>query len=78
MEGKEGKKNNKKTNFRKSFKLKICQFMLSHRKIIFPFEFNDVMAVADRCLNPFQYFKAKILLYIFMHMGYKVLQYLCE
>lgn len=55
--------NKKKTNFRKSFKLKKCQFMLSHRKYYYiSFEFNDIMAVADRCLNPFQYFKAKIVI----------------
>lgn len=27
------------------------------------FEFNVIMAVADICLNPFQYFKAKIVIY---------------
>lgn len=47
----------KKTNFRKSFKLKKCQFMLSHRKYYYiSFEFNDIMAVADRCLKPVSIF----------------------
>lgn len=36
-------------------------------KNIISFEFNDIMAVADRCLNPFQYFKAKIVIYIGAH-----------
>lgn len=55
----------KKTNFQKSFKLKICQF--SHIKKI-SFEFNDITAVDDRCLNPFQYFKAQTVVYSSTHV----------
>lgn len=38
---------------------------------IISFEFNDIMAAPDRCLNPFQYFKAKIVIFMYVHINIK-------